>query len=250
MHRFACSLLLALCCATSLSAHAAQPVTMMTNAWPPYVDAQLPDQGLAVELVTHIFKRAGFPVENTVESWPRAMEGVRIGLYDVLGAAWYDEQRAEDFIYSEPYLVNELIVVKRRDLPGRYDSLGALHGARLGLAPDYAYGVALEELPGVKVVYENHIIQNLLNLLNGKVDFVVGDRRAIALQLEEYVKDRRHEVEVTGIALPPRALYVAGSRSGERPAGLIEAFNAALQEVREDGSYQAIIDKWRQRYPF
>jgi polar amino acid transport system substrate-binding protein len=229
-------------------AQAADPVKMMTNSWPPYVDKQLPDEGLAVELVTHIFALAGYSVENTVESWPRAMEGVRIGLYDVLGAAWRDQARDQDFQFSEPYLINELIVVKRRDLQGRYISIGDLQNSRIGLSPDYAYGVDFTELPGVQIKYENHIIQNLMNLLNKKVDFVVGDRRVIALQLEEYLKDRRHEIAVAPISLPPRPLYVAGSRASERSAQLIEAFNAALLEAKRDGSYQKIIEKWKARY--
>jgi polar amino acid transport system substrate-binding protein len=242
-------LLLALTLLTATTnAHADDPVKMMTNAWPPYVDRQLPEEGLAVELVTHIFSRAGYQVDNTIESWPRAMEGVRIGLYDVLGAAWHDDQREQEFIFSEPYLINELIIVKRRKMQGRFYSIGALENTRIGLSEDYAYGVDFTEIPGVKIVYENHIIQNLMNLLNDKVDFVVGDRRVIALQLEQYLKDRRHEIEVIGVSLPPRALYVAGSRSTERPARLIEEFNAALQEVKRDGSYQKIIDKWKARY--
>lgn len=227
---------------------AEDPVKMVTNTWPPFVDARLPQQGLAVELVTHIFSRAGFPVENTVESWPRAMEGVRIGLFDVLGAAWRDDARDRQFIYSEPYLINELIVVKRRNMEGRFYSLSALENARVGLSTDYAYGVDFTEIPGIDIVYENHILQNLINLLNDKVDFVVGDRRVIALQLEDYLKDRRHEIEVVSVSLPPRALYVAGSRTAERPAQLIKEFNAALREVKRDGSYQKIIEKWRERY--
>ena len=76
----------------------------------------------------------------------------------------------------------------------------------------------------------------------------MGDRRVIALQLEEYLKDRRHEIEVISVSLPPRALYVAGSRATERPARLVKEFNAALIEVKRDGSLQKIIDKWRERY--
>jgi polar amino acid transport system substrate-binding protein len=229
-------------------AQAEEPVKMMTSTWPPYVDKQLPEQGLAMELVTHIFARAGYSLDNTLESWPRAMEGVRAGLSDVLGAAWRDDARDQTFIYSEPYLMNELIVVKRREMKGRHYSFGALENARIGLTPDYAYGVDFSELPGVEIVYEDHIIQNLRNLLNKRVDFVVGDRRVIALQVEEQLKDRRQEIEVVGISLPPRALYVAGSRATDRPAHLIEEFNAALVEVKRDGSYQKIIEKWRERY--
>lgn len=232
----------------SAGTYADDPVKMMTNTWPPYVDQQMPEEGLAVELVTHIFARAGYPVKNTIDTWPRAMEGVRAGLYDVLGAAWRDDARDAEFVYSEPYLMNELIVVKRRELQGRFLSIDAMKNARVGLVTDYAYGVDFTEIPGVKLLYENHIIQNLINLLDNKVDFVVGDRRVIALQLEEYLKDRRHEIEVVSISLPPRALYVAGSRSTGRPAKLITEFNAALLEVKRDGSYQKIIEKWRERY--
>jgi polar amino acid transport system substrate-binding protein len=230
-------------------ARADDPVKMMTNTWSPYVDPELPEQGLAIELVSHIFARAGYTVENTIESWPRAMEGVSIGLADVLGAAWRDDIRDQRFIYSEPYLINELIVVKRREMQGRHYSIGALADSRIGLIPDYAYGVNFTELPGVEIVYENHIIQNLVNLLDKKVDFVVGDRRVIAAKLNEFLADRRHEIEVASISLPPRALYIAGSRATERPARLVEEFNTALAEVKRDGSYQKIIEKWLERYP-
>jgi polar amino acid transport system substrate-binding protein len=244
------ALLLALTLFGTTATHAEDPVKLMTNSWPPYVDEQLADQGLAVELVTLIFARAGYSVENTIDSWPRAMEGVRAGLYDALGAAWRDDPRDQQFIYSEPYLINELIVVKRRSMEGRFYSIGAMENVRIGLSKDYAYGVDFTELPGVEIVYENHMVQNLMNLLNDKVDFVVGDRRVIALQLQEYFKDRRHEIEVVSVSLPPRALYVAGSRAGERPARLIREFNTALQEVKRDGSYQKVIEKWRERHNF
>lgn len=230
-------------------ARADEPVKMMTSTWSPYVDPELPDQGLAMELVTHIFARAGYSVENTMESWPRALEGVRIGLSDVLGAAWRDDSRDQRFIYSEPYLMNELVVIKRREMKGRHYSFGALANSRIGLIPDYAYGVNFTELPGVEIVYENQVIQNLMNLLNKKVDFVVGDRRVIALKVDEFLEDRRHELEVASISLPPRALYVAGSRATERPARLVEEFNTALAEVKRDRSYQKIIEKWQERYP-
>lgn len=242
-------LLLALALITTVPlAFADDPVKMMTNTWAPYVSQELPDQGLAVELVTHIFRRAGYAVDNTIESWPQAMEGVQIGLHDVLGAAWRDDVRDREFIYSEPYLMNELIVVKRRAMEGRFYSIGAMENSRVGLSTDYSYGTDFTEIPGIEIVYEKHIIQNLTNLLDEKVDFVVGDRRVIALQLEQHLKDRRHEIEVISVSLPPRALYVAGSRASERPAKLVKEFNAALIEVKRDGSFQKIIDKWRERY--
>ena len=73
--------------------------------------------------------------------------------------------------------------------------------------------------------------------------------QGLAMELEQSLKDRRDELEVASISLPPRGLYVAGSRATERPARLVEEFNTALIEVKRDGSYQKIIEKWQQRYP-
>ena len=96
---------------------------------------------MAMELVRHVFLRAGYKVDNTIERWPRALEGVRVGLYDVLGAAWRDEQREQDFIYSEPYLVNEIIVITRKNNRRMLRSVNDLSGSSIGVLRDYSYGL-------------------------------------------------------------------------------------------------------------
>ncbi|MEM8561971.1 MAG: transporter substrate-binding domain-containing protein [Pseudomonadota bacterium] len=225
------------------------PVTMRTSEWSPYIDQSLPNQGLAMELVTHIFARAGYRIDNTIEPFFNALEDVTLGKADMLGAAWRDDARDERFIYSKPYLMNELVVIQRSDTSDRHYSLGAMSDSRIGLIQDYAYGVDFSELPGAELVYETNIAQNLKNLLDNKVDFVVGDRRVIAMAVAQSLSEYRDSFAVAAISLPPRALYVAGSRAVPRPAGLVNEFNAALAEVKRDGSYHQIIEKWQARFP-
>ena len=92
------------------------------------------------------------------------------------------------------------------------------------------------------------MIQSLMNLLNGKVDYVIGDRRVIAMMLNEYLPGRRGELEPLGITLPPRGLYVAGSRANANTDKLVEAFNRALADTKQDGSYREIMNRWDERY--
>ena len=87
----------------------ADPVRMLANTSPPYADRKLPEKGLALELVSHIMKRAGYETDISIEIWSRALEGVRIGLYDALATAWYSEERSRDFLFSEPYLESKII---------------------------------------------------------------------------------------------------------------------------------------------
>ena len=96
---------------------------------------------------------------------------------------------------------------------------------------------------------ENPLIQNLLNLLNGKVHFVIGDRRTVVFQLNEYLKAQLPNFEVLAIDLPGRPRHVAASRQAAGHEDVINAFNKALADVRKDGSYAAIIRKWDERYP-
>ena len=230
------------------AAIADQPVRLMVNTSPPYADRSLPEQGLALELLRHIFKRTDYQPDITFESWSRAMEGVSIGLYDALGAAWYSESRAAEYLYSDPYLSSELVLVKLRSSPADYFELAHLAGKRLGVRVDYAYGIDFDSVTDLQLVYENHVIQNLLNLLNGSVDLVLGDQRTLALQMHEYLGKDVHKFEVVDIDLPVRKRHVAASRAIAGEDKMIAAFNRALAEVRKDGSHAAIVAKWDKRY--
>lgn len=233
----------------SHTAMAEQNIRLMANTSPPYADQKLPDEGLALELVNHVFSRTEYQPDITIESWSRAMEGVRLGLYDALAAAWRTDERDQDFLFSEPYINSRLVILKLRASPGRYRSLQSLAGRRLGIRADYAYGIDFSAIPSLRLVEENHMIQNLLNLLNGKVDFVIGDLRTINLQLNEFLADKKTKFEVVDIELPSRARHVAAGRSVKGHERIISEFNRALAEVRKDGSYDAILKKWDERYP-
>ena len=76
---------------------------------------------------------------------------------------------------------------------------------------DYAYGVDFSAIPDLVLVKENHMIQNLLNLLNGSVDFVIGDQRTITLQLHEYLQDKITQFEV----MPDQVAACRAPRGGK-----------------------------------
>jgi len=220
----------------------------MANTSPPYADAQLPQQGLALEIVRHVFDGTGYTPEFSIERWSRAVEGAQLGVYDALASVWYSEERAQDLLFSEPYLGSELIILKHRDNPTTFKQLGDLSGMRLGIRTDYAYGVDFESIPNLQLVEENHLIQNLLNLLNGSVDLVIGDRRTVTLQVHEYLKDRITQFDVVEVELPRVQRHVAVSRSLPGHEEVIRAFNAALSRAQKDGSVDAIVGKWDERY--
>ncbi len=229
-------------------AHAEKPLTLLANTAPPYADRALPEQGLALELVRHIYSRTEYAPEVTIESWSRAMEGVRLGVYDALATAWRTPEREADFLFSEPYLGADLVLLKKRGDAMPYRQLEDLAGKRLGVQVDYGYGIDFSAIDNLELVAENHMIQNLLNLLNGRVDLVIGDLRTTNYHLHQYLADQVGQFQVVPIKLPGRARHIAASRAVDGHEAMVAAFNKALAEAKKDGSYQAILDKWDARY--
>jgi len=225
------------------SVRAEQDIRLLANTSPPYAGAGLPDQGLAVELVRHIFTRTDYTPEITIENWSRAVEGARIGVYDALASVWYSPEREQDLLFSKSYLESDLILLKLR-----YASLDELAGGRLGVRRDYAYGIDFDGIPDLVQVEEDLLVSNLLNLLAGKVDFVIADQRTATMQLHELLNDKINQVQVMGIALPPVKRHIAAARSWPGHEAMIAAFDRALVSTQDDGSLQSIITKWNERY--
>jgi len=229
-------------------AQAGQEIRLLANTSPPYADASLPGQGLALEIVRHVFARTDYSPEITIENWSRAVEGARMGVYDALASVWSSPEREQDLLFSEPYIESKLILLKLRANRRPYKNLQELAGSRLGVRTDYAYGVDFDAVPGLILVEEDLLASNLLNLLNGKVDFVIADQRSANMQLHDLFKDRLNEVQVLDIELPSVARHVAAARTWPGHEAMIAAFNTALASAREDGSLDAIIRKWDERY--
>ena len=161
---------------------------------------------------------------------------------------WYSKERDKDLLFSKPYLRSELLILKLRSNRGTYTSLDQLAGSRLGIRTDYAYGIDFDAIPDLTLVQQDQLVPNLLNLLDGKVDFVIADQRTAAMQLHEFFSDKITQFAVVEIALPPVERHVAASRAWPDAETMIAEFNRALDAAQKDGSLQAIIDKWDERY--
>lgn len=226
------------------SASAEKEVQLMASISPPYSDNKLPEQGLALQLVKQVFSDTEYKANITIENWSQALEGANLGVYGGLATAWYSDERARTLEFSQPYLSSKLILIKARSNINDYSALQDLAGHRIGVIPDYAYGIDFDAIPDVVLVQENHVVQNLLNLLDGSVDFVVGDQRSLMHQINEFLRGRKGELAVTRISLPQVQRHVALSRDLPDYKEVLEQFNKSLAAIRKDGSLDTIVKKW------
>lgn len=219
----------------------AEVLQVTGSLWSPYVDGDLPNGGLAADLVRTALTRAGYEVNANVEPWSRAYEGAAVGVYDVVPAIWQTEERGEDLIFSNPYLLNDIIFMSRQGVLVEYGTLSDLSGYRIGVVRDYAYDEAFDSDPSLQRVVNGHLIQNLLLLRQDRLDMVVGDKWALLHEISQYMPEDIGYFRALDRPLARRALRLGVSRMNPDAAEIVAKFDAAIAAMREDGTYDEIV---------
>ena len=234
------ALLLGLMLSFSVSA---KQLKLVASAWPPYVDENLPGKGLAMDLVSTALTRAGYTPSITIETWPRALEGTQIGIYDIIAGAWYSDERARHFTFSEPFYINEIKFIKQKARGIVFNNLKDLDHLRVGIVAEYAYGDEFERATNFIKVPRNHVIQNLLKLVAGQIDLTLDDELAVRHELQQYMPSHIKDLEFLPKPLDRKGLHIAISRKHPDHKKIATEFDKAIAQMKADGTYKKIIKK-------
>ncbi len=220
-------------------------INIVSSQWPPYVDDSLPGKGLAFELVNQALQRKGYQPRLNIDSWPRALEGVQIGVFDATCAIWKTAAREHYLLFSQPYLTNKISFIKKKSLEVEYTQLSDLKGFIIGTVRDYAYNDAFNRTRTLMKVPDNFIIQNLQKLHSGNIDLTLGDERAIHYALQKVLPTQANTFEFISPALEYKKLYLAVSKTNKNAQAIIDDFNQAIIEMQQDGSYDQIVSQYQ-----
>ncbi|VAW82702.1 ABC-type amino acid transport/signal transduction system, periplasmic component/domain [hydrothermal vent metagenome] len=214
-----------------------------SGKWPPYADASLPGQGLAVELVTTALKRAGYTTYMRIDSLDRILEGGAIGVYDVFATPWYSSARNRYMHFSKPYLESYIRFIKKKETDFIYESFDDLKGMMIGVIQGYAYDEQFVDSRELIKISERNLIQNLLKLIQGRIDLTLDDELVLQYEVNQYIPNSMKDLEFLPKPLAVRGIHISVSRENPDHDKIIAAFNKSIDEMRKDGSYDTIIAK-------
>lgn len=217
----------------------AQNLRVVGDSWPPYVDKTLPGNGLAVAIVDAGLRKAGYEPEFTVVQWTKALAGAKAGIYDVVAAIWYSDERNETLLFSEPFLENRVFFVKRRGSPVQFSNLNELTAYRVGVVRDFSYGPEIDNLSALKIP-SNYVVQMLLGVVSGSLDLAVVEERVALFEMNRYMSNQAEDLEFVGQPVSVRGLRIAASRVYPDHAKVIADFNAAIEAMKTNGEFESI----------
>lgn len=221
----------------------AETLRITASDWAPYVDRDTRNNGFALALVSTALERAGYETEVTVEPWPESLDKLTEGRYDVFATLWFRDERDEELAFSKPYIDCEIGLVRRADSRFRFAGLDSLRGLTVGVVDDYAYSKQAVDRTGIDVRLTGSVRESVAALGSGDVDLVVADRRVALFHINEASLAKRFDVLPD--ALLTRGLRIAVPKSRPDHDTIIAAFDAAIEAMQKDGSYDALLASYR-----
>lgn len=218
---------------------AAESLRLVADPWPPFTDQRLPGNGLASDLVEQALERAGYRTHYAEVPWERAVLGLKRGDYDVLINAWYSVERTRFGHFSQPYLINRIRFLQRKGGDIRFQRLADLYPHSIAVVRGYAYSKAFDNDPDLHKVGVSsfEIAARMLNA--GRVELTLEDELVARHQLGRNLSALRDGLEFLPQPLSENGLHILVRLSHPQHKAIVERFDAAIQSMREDGSYAA-----------
>ncbi len=241
MKRITTALIAAVCMAALAGPALAEKITVATDTnFPPFEfkDKSGQHTGFDVELWDAIAKVIGLEYELQPMDFNGIIPGLQTRQLDVgIAGMTIKPERAEVVDFSDPYYDAGLLILVRNDttdINAIEDLKGKVVSTKLGTtSEDFAKKNA--DAKEVKLFPNNDAM--FLELMSGGADAVIFDSPVIA----EFMRTAgQGQVKVVG------PLYMGQSYGIAFPKGseLVPKVNAALKQLREDGTYNALYRKW------
>ena len=237
------ALMACLLTASASAGIAAEPLVLATGEWPPYTSKHLEGYGIISRIVSAVVREMGMTAEFRFYPWKRAELLTRAGA--VFGAFPYaiTEERKEAFDFSHMILESRTVFIYNKRLmaaPPTWEGLLDLGVYRIGGVIGYSY-VPLFEKAGLPVEYVTLDEQNIKKLFTGRLDLVIANEAVGRTLIRRLYPDKQDTFGITGQSIIVGHSHLMISRSYPGHARLKERFNRALERIRENGTYRALL---------
>ncbi len=224
---------------TNSDAGSSRPViTVGSEDYPPFIDLDNNGDptGLDMDILKEAFDRVGYDIRFVAINWEDKDDLLASGEVDCVTGGFTVEGREEGYLWIGPYMNSNQVQVVNSGSDIR--SLQDLEGKTVAVqAASVAESVLLElSNPGVQVLsFEDNMLP-FAALASNYVDALVADEPVVV----RYMKD--YDTGFTILDEPVLYASVGTAFAKDGDAELCAKVNAAIDDMREDGTLQEIVE--------
>jgi lysine-arginine-ornithine-binding protein len=235
------------------TASAAEKLVVATEgAYAPFnfVAADGSLQGFDVDIAKALCEKMKADCKIIKQDWDGMIPGLLARKFDVIVASMsITDERKKKVSFAGPYAKVPSVIVARKDAPIEIGPDGnpnpqSLKGMKIGIQRSTIFeNYAREHFKDSQVLYYDSADDANLDLLNGRVDVRMDDKVAITAGVLKAEGGDKFKAFGKGYFGGP-----FGEGNGitvrKEDTALLEALNRALKEIRSDGTYKKVNDKY------
>jgi len=213
------------------------------GAFPPFNFFNEQNQlvGFEIDFAREMAKRMGYEAEFITSEWSGILTSLLAKKYDVIIASMtITPKRAEKVNFSDWYYVDGDITVVRQnnnDINKIADLAGKVVGVTTGTTQETAAKALNKKFPLKEIKLYPSDIEGVSDLINGRLDAFIGAK----LQMAYRMKTKNQPLKIVGERLNDS---YKGAAFRKDETKLLKDFNMALEQMKQDGSYEKLSNKW------
>ncbi|MCP4396340.1 MAG: amino acid ABC transporter substrate-binding protein [bacterium] len=242
-------MLVVLLVAVSYNVMAQETVRLTNGEWPPFLSEDIKYGGVASRIITEAFALEDIQVEYGFFPWKRSFMLAKKGTWDGSAIWAYNEERAEDFYYSDPVMNSARVFFHLKTTEFDWNAVEDLKGLKIGATIGYIYGTEFEELEKTGALDVHRIAedeQNFAKLLKGRIQIFPQDIDVGYAMLNK-IFSKEEAALFTHHPLPVKddPLCLLLSKQVEGNEQLLETFNRGLKQLQESGKAEQYLSESR-----
>ncbi|MFH0966509.1 MAG: transporter substrate-binding domain-containing protein, partial [Methanobacteriota archaeon] len=202
-----------------------------------FLDGTTP-KGVDVDIVRALAPHIPQPIEIKAMNWSEAQSLVAKGGADALIQINPTEERLKIYDFSDPLLESQFSIFTCSDTVG-ISGPSNLRGLRVGVESGGLPQKVLEKESLIQLCVIPSFLEGFNQLNNGSLDAVVVDYRVGSYIL---AKNNIRNIRVSG---EPIAFSNSSFAVKKGNTKLLNEINTALTIIKDDGSYQKVLNSWK-----
>ena len=213
----------------------------MEGTWAPWTYHDESDTlvGYDVEVGSKIAEKLGVEPQFVEGEWDGLLAGLDAGRYDIMvNGVDITPERAEKYDFSTPYAFNRTAVITKAD-DDSINTLEDLKGKKTANTISSTYAELAEQY-GATVTGVDDLNQTFELLLSGRIDATLNAE----MTFYDYTKEHPDANAKIAVLAADANEVAIPMRKGDETATLRTAIDAAIDELRADGTLKALSEKY------
>lgn len=194
-------------------------------------------QGFDVDVSNEIAKRLGVETEFIATKWDGLIGGLKADKFDIIiGQMTVTEERKKSVDFTDPYVVTGSVLVTRENTVD-ITKLEDIKGKKVGVGGGTTFEEVAKSVDGADVKLYQSVNDYIQDLTNKRLDVIINDQLLMGYNIQE----NNLPIKISSDILNKDEIGMAVNKGNN---DFIEKVNAALIEMKEDGTYNEIYKKW------